>query len=375
MRLHKVKRGDTLRSIAGEHGVSPIKLAVNNGIADGGALVPGEELLVIIPTRTVNARRGESLGDIARRFDVGEDRLLAQNPELHGGGLYDGQPITVKQEPPLFGLGIGNGYFYRGTPIERLVRALPYLNYVTVCSAVSRRGGVSALFDGSDAVNLARAAGKLPLLRLYLTEAGDADEGVLRGAALMAEAEGYHGVTLAGAIGESGARAAKDILHKLGLKLVVEEDAACPTGICDIADMTVLTYDKLHLSPIPDFDSGERAALLRYSEAHDAYRAFVDLSPFALCGEKYVTKAEARDAVLRGGGCFEEVGESGVLLATVGRRGRERRYKRESLASTEKLLRLVSELGYLGISFDIARAPIAELMMFRSMFSEGIGMV
>ena len=373
MDIHTVEVGESVTGVAQRYGISPIKLAAANGIHVGERLLPGEELLILVPTRTATAKRGERLSDIARRFRVSESSIIWQNPEAAGGKLYDGQPITVRGEPALFGLGIGNGYFYRGATEGQLVGALPYLNYVTVCSALAKGGGVSNIFNGERIAELARAAGKLPLLRVFVPSGEKLSHESVGAAIMMARGGNYHGITLPlRAVGERAGEVREEA-NRAGLKLALECDAEAVCTACDDADMTVLIYDKIEREPIPNFEDGEGYFMQRYADRHNATRAFIDISPFAYTDGKYLTKAEAREAVIRAGG-EASYPTPGVILCEAGKGGHKRRYIWESLSGVRRRLVAVSENGYFGISFDIARAPIAELMMFRSMFSEGIGM-
>lgn len=369
MIIHTVKAGESLGSVAARYGASPLKLAAINGLRTD-ELIEGEELLVLIPTRTANARRGENLSELARRYGVRQSSLLLMNPELSPTGeLYDGQPITVRSEPPLFGLGIGNGYLYRGASREELMRAMPYMSYLTVASAVGRRGGIYKLFEGAPMAELARAAGRLTLLRLYLAEGENLSAELLRSAALMARSEGYDGLTLAGMPPYSPLLCeGQKMLSELELKLVLELDAAQPIPDSCPCDFTVLSYDKIHLDSIPAPEVGEESILGDYAERHNAVRTFIDLSPFAYSGGKYVTKDEMRRALLSRGGKIGEICR-GTKIGVAGKRGREREWVFESLTGVQGRLKLLSELGYYGISFDVARTPIAELMMFGTMFS------
>ena len=378
MRIHRVREGEGLGDIAREYGISPIKLCENNGRAMRERLITGEELLIIIPTKTVSARRTDTVESLAERYSVKGDYLLAMNPELMGRGiLYEGQPISVKHEPQLYGLGIGNGYFYRGCSSDALVRAMPYLNFVTVAAAVARGDGVSMLFDDTEIVRLVRAAAKIPILRVWLGEVGEGQlMDAVKSAALLAKCRGYAGICLGGMREEIKRKeytlTARRELIECELKLFVECDVEGPREYTEYADGCVLTYDKIHRESVPRFEGGEGEVLRAFAESHDSLRAFVDLSPFALTGDKYIPKEVARSAVARGKGRLEMIADGDCVCAYVGRGCRERRYVWESMQNTKKKLEAVSELGYYGISFDIARVPIYELLMFRCMFSSGI---
>lgn len=379
MRIHIVKKGEDIYDIAGEYGISPIKLCENNGIPYGGRLIEGEELLILIPTRSTVAKRKDSLSDIARRFSVKEEDLLAINPELIGcANLYDGQPIVVKYGEPLYGLGIGNGYFYRGCTKEKLMAAMPYMNYVTISSAVARGDRLSLLFDDREVTDMAHSAGKITHLRIWLGDMGEgALEQTVKSAALLAKMRGHSGLTLAGLGCEMETRErvleAKKIALECDLTLFIEGDVTTDLDHTEYADGTILTYDKIQMENIPSFEDGERVQFERFATVHDSLRAFIELSPFALIGDKYVTKSEARESILRGKGDINEGADGDYMIGKVGHGRREKQYIWESMRNTKKKLEMLSELGYYGISFDIARVPIYELLMFRVMFSSGIG--
>jgi hypothetical protein len=84
------------------------------------------------------------------------------------------------------------------------------MSYVTVCSAIARHGCITSIFDDVEIVELAKAEGKLPLLRLWASEASDLDMSTLKALAVMAASKGYHGATLAGA----AAHVSEDVLGK-----------------------------------------------------------------------------------------------------------------------------------------------------------------
>ncbi len=377
MRIYNVSEGDSIISVAEKFGVSPIKLAANNGLSQKSRLIVGEELLIMTPTRTANVKCGESLSDIARRFGTTEARLLALNPELEGRyGVYEGQPLTVRGSEGIWGIGIGNGYFYRGCSMDSLLATLPYMSYITVCSGIVRRG-VSMLFDDREVLKIAKERGKITLFRLFVGEVGDKRSfcEIIKGLAILAGGRGYSGVVLAGIkapiidISEWVVEARK-ILIECELKLYLEGDIAALGAEVGYADGVILHYDKAYEGDILSLDEGEVRVYTDYAERQDSLRSFIDLSPFAYTGGKYVTMTEAREAIRRGRGEIRENEECGYILGEVGKGRRARLYMYRSMKGTERILRALSELGYYGISFDIARCPIYDLLMFADMFSE-----
>lgn len=376
MKIYNVREGDSLISVAESFGVSPIKLAANNGLMQKSRLIVGEELLIITPTRVANVKRGETLADIAARFCTTEKRLLALNPELEGRrGVYEGQPLCVRGGDGLFGIGIGNGYFYRGCSMDRLRLAMPYMSYITVCTGIVR-GGVGMLFDDRELIDIARAEGKIPLFRLFVGEVQDERSftEIIKGLAILAGGRGYSGVVLAGINAKFKLAPliveARKILMECDLKLYIEGDILTLGDEVGYADGAVLHYDKLGEELIPSLDEGEVKAYTDYAEKYDSLRSFIDLSPFAYIGGKYVTISEARDQIAKGRGEIRESVECGYILGEVGKGRRARLYMYRSMKATERILRAVSELGYYGVSFDIARCPVYDLVMLVDLFSE-----
>ena len=77
MLIHTVKGGDDLFSIARKYSTYPQKLLSDN-YPLSERLNEGDEILVLIPTKTANARGGDTVTSIAMRNGVTKDHLPLQ---------------------------------------------------------------------------------------------------------------------------------------------------------------------------------------------------------------------------------------------------------------------------------------------------------
>lgn len=80
IRAHVVAPGETLLSIAIDHGIAPQTLGYNNGIADTSELRVGQSLVVPPFDAAIHVMRaGETLAEIAARFGVDADTVRSAN--------------------------------------------------------------------------------------------------------------------------------------------------------------------------------------------------------------------------------------------------------------------------------------------------------
>ena len=86
---------------------------------------------------------------------------------------------------------------------------------------------------------------------------------------------------------------ARRTLMEADLLLFAEGDAEKDTSYMEYADAGILTYDKLHRDHIPSFKDGEEATLKAFADMGESSRAFVEISSFAYCGQKFIEKSEA----------------------------------------------------------------------------------
>jgi len=380
MKIHTVKAGDTIFKIARQHATSPMKIIENNELENPDRLVVGEKLLVLNPTRTYSVRGADTLDKIADRFDVTYENLLANNPYLSGTDkIYPGQLIAIKYDTAPYGSAYANGYYYKSTTPDRLALALPYLTYITVSAAKREGDKIKMLFSDDGVLKAAKENKKIPLIRVY-DEGEDFSEGYLNTLIDVAKSRGYRGITLAAyrAAKESPEALSEFIknlkarLSENGLLLFYELDGNSDTEIPESCDGYVIMYEKAHLPIIPSFEDGERRVMTSFAERGEARRAYIDIPSFAYMDDEELSQKDAKRLAYSSG--QEILYDTGSMINHFNfnrYEGGEKKSVRVAYESPENIkakLELLSELGFMGISFDIMQIPIEYLMMFHTMF-------
>ena len=382
MKIHRVKEGDSVFSIAREYAVPPTKIIESNTLSNPDNLSVGQQLLILTPTRTHTVRGSDTLKGIAERFSIRTSDLIAKNPSLHGeNSIYPGQILTIKSDTPPYGIAFAHGYIYKGTSLERLKSFLPYLTYVSVSAGKILRDDVKLLFDDSKVVEAVRASGKIPLLHLH-SESGAArlDEAVIDTAILLAKARGYDGLTLTVNNINDYEEYSKFLLElkktlmEYDLILFVDIDKNSSARIKESYDGILLSFSKAQSKNPESFDSCERKIFTDFANESESSKAYIELSPFAFANNEAITVDEALKLAYSGR-CEILYDEDTKLCQfdcnrySFGRKN-PTRVVFESLENVKAKLDLVCELGYMGISIDIQRCPMSYALMFDCLFRQ-----
>ena len=112
MEIYVVKSGDTLRSIAGQFGVSASRVAYDNEIA-GENLVVGQAVIIVTPNQVYTIQNGDTLQGIAEKFGTTVLQIVRNNSYLlNEDFLLPGRQIVISfQDMENRGLDIF-GYAY-----------------------------------------------------------------------------------------------------------------------------------------------------------------------------------------------------------------------------------------------------------------------
>ncbi len=371
MYIHTLKSGETISDVAKKYGVSEATLRANNSLGDE-RLAVGEELLVLTPTRTYTVKRGDTPERLSLRFGITRRELYAQNPVICERGLMPGDEVALKYDDTPYGMGVSNGYFYKGCSAAALGRVLPYLTYVTFASAVESGGEIHRLFDDSGAKAYALQNEKIPLLRIYRGDTKlPSGDGIARLCDKMIKCAldgGYRGIVLSECSDDGYDKFIVELRGKMigcDLILISEISEKCSPAINEYSDGSILSYDKYTLPAPPSFVDGERQVYSDFACTGESSKTFISLPSVARWGRGYCSLSDAL-ATARQYGC--EIKTDPDTLISSFKSERRGEFFFSSLKNIKATLDLVSEYDFMGISFDIMRAPLTHLLMYNNLF-------
>lgn len=365
MQIHRVKEGETLYSIAREYGVSPRKTAEINGLKNPDRLAVGRELLILFPRKSYTARRTDTLESISRRFSVEKSEIIKNNPTLSGlEKIYPEEILCLSYCDQRRSTALTEGYIYKGTPKERISRALPYLSSLCLSSEVIEGGRLRSAFNfgRSEIENL----GKRCALRVYCPDKyseTDFSSELLNMLIRKADSLGVCDITISArrAMENKGfvnfLSELKNTAEKTTISL--ECDGKIPEEIARIADRLIITDSN---NQNPDF-------YREISENFGANRIMLDISPFASVDERPMPIDEALSLADEKGAMLTENESDRALLGSL----YGKKIRIPSMKKTKAKLDLIGELGLLGACIDIMRCPVSTIMMLSALYETNPG--
>ena len=371
MKFHTVTGADNIFGIAREYSVCPSKIIEENDI-DAERLVPGQELMLLRPTRTVTVRGGDTIGSICRRFDVRRQSLILANPRLClDERIFPGQILTVKRAYPTLGTATSLGFYRRGCSAESLKKALPYLTYIVICSAEIKGERVYPFFRDSDVLAEVTKRGQISLLGISDTTGGafleskDLTGTIIDGMISLAR-RGYKGIYLEIDEDMTNRHRLRDFLLEvrkrlLGCDLILFTNVGADFSpdTADLSDGSVL------------FSGGRREIEERFANESESGKTLVALGCAAVSSESSTDIKTALNLAYRAGSFITKNGRTCEFLFNKYRMGQKRECRMEfpSLAGISEQMRECAELGYMGFAFDISTVPTAYLCMISACFS------
>ena len=173
MIIHIVEPGETVFGIAARYGVSSSRVISDNGLS-GGELAVGQALLILEPLEVYTVQRGDTIETVAENTGITVYELLQNNPYLADNMMLRvGETLVIRYTDEKRRSIDVNGYAYTGIDRTVLLRALPYLTYLTIFSYGFTESGELIGIDDTELISLAYAFGASPVMLISsITENG-----------------------------------------------------------------------------------------------------------------------------------------------------------------------------------------------------------
>ncbi len=172
MIIHVVEPGDTVVGIARRYGVSPSRIISDNAIS--GDLVVGQALIILFPETVHTVAPGDTLSSIARTYGISIYELIQNNPYLaEDPTIRPGDTLVIRFSEPKRRSVRFNAYAYPFINRSVLLRALPFLTYLTIFGYGFTTDGSLIEIDDDPLIELAYQFGTAPVMLLSsITESG-----------------------------------------------------------------------------------------------------------------------------------------------------------------------------------------------------------
>ena len=376
MHIHTKTANETVANIAEKYTVSEDILRKINLLGDDTP-TEGEELLVLVPTRTYTARTGDTVERIALRFGVSPVDIISNNPWIINRSLKRGEEVALKFDQKPYGMAAANGYFYKGCTMADMERFIPYLTYITFASAVADSNKISKLFDDGNYIKSACEKNKIPLLRVFdkYPQRYNEKSGLENYAEDLIEqamSGGYKGLVIDTCSLSQYKKIFSEFLINLrrlmignDLILITEIDENSPPEFSEFADASVIYYPKYAMKNPPDFKNGENKIYSDFACNCESARTFIDLPSLVMGSEGFTCIEEGlRKARM----CSSKIERNEKTLLSHFHDKKQGEYRFASLRNIEALYKIVKEYDYMGVCFDIMRTPLSYIMMYNALF-------
>lgn len=165
MLIYTVKPGDTLAGISRRYGLSPLRIAADNGLSDMSRLVPGQNLLINVDSVRYILDEGQTLFSVSQEYGVPLEELIEANPGLNPLNLRPGDTVMIpvarrEQRRPI----LVNGYAYPSINTNSLNCVLPFLTFLSPFSYKLTPTSELVPPDDSDLIFRAQRSAVMPIM-------------------------------------------------------------------------------------------------------------------------------------------------------------------------------------------------------------------
>jgi len=139
---------------------------LENGLTNPGNLAIGQTIVIVQPETLYTVHTGDTLESIAKQHGTTTMELLRNNPHLSDREfLYNGETIVISYQTNRTRTitTIGYTFSYIDRPI--LIKTLPFLTYLTIFNyKVTNEGEIIFMADDTELIDLAKTYGVAPMM-------------------------------------------------------------------------------------------------------------------------------------------------------------------------------------------------------------------
>ena len=175
MNLHVVQPGETINSIAEYYNIPVDRLILENGITNPENLATGQTIVIVQPEVLYTVQAGDSLESIAKQHGTTPMELLRNNPYLSDMEfLYAGETIVISYQTNRKRTIATIGYTFSYIDRSVLIKTLPFLTYLTIFNyRTTSEGEIISNADDTEIIQLAKAFDVAPMMFIStMTEEG-----------------------------------------------------------------------------------------------------------------------------------------------------------------------------------------------------------
>ncbi|HBE84693.1 MAG TPA: peptidoglycan-binding protein [Lachnoclostridium sp.] len=166
MIIHVVQPGETIFTISEYYKIPIDRLILENGIINPDNLAVGQTIVIVQPETIYTVQAGDTLESIAEQHGVSTMELLRNNPYLSDREyLYSGETIVIKYQTNKSKTIATSGYIFSYIDKSVLIKTLPFLTYLTIFNyRATSLGEIIATADDTELIQLAKSYGVAPML-------------------------------------------------------------------------------------------------------------------------------------------------------------------------------------------------------------------
>ncbi len=175
MIIHVVKPGDTIDSISDYYKIPVDRLILENGITNPVNLATGQTIVIVQPKTLYIVQVGDTLESIAEQHGTTPMELLRNNPYLSNREfLYSGETIVISYQTNRSRTIATSGYTFSYIDKSVLIKTLPFLTYLTIFNyRATIEGEIITIADDAVVIQLAKTYGVAPMMFVStITEEG-----------------------------------------------------------------------------------------------------------------------------------------------------------------------------------------------------------